>query len=393
MKIKQLKADNAVLRGRVEEWNQSQQSPAPALANNGTVSDKEKKDLMDALVSKDEEMSLLKQEITKLRDALSSVQVTGDMSAAIEMEREMRFEAERRAEKERNDRLAAESEWNTLSEQVVEDMENSRRQYEKLSDAKAELEKEVGMFCFRQHHFQQLEVYRMSRSNTTGVSHETENKLVEAKYELRKAHNTILELRGETNYHIRVFFSIKGTTCSFPLSLHLIGATTSKSAKTPDSPYIRVSSDGVSIKVTEVLFRGATAGVLDNPDNTRKYMCDRVFSRSDPEHGLLLASSLDEYIQFALDGHKSSVISFGKTSPERSQLFFGTTDDVTTGLTFRSLHLFVSRFQAMEAEGWSFTLHTSFVRILEDNIQVMRHYFIIITLLVGFIWNKRQCYS
>lgn len=139
-----MKAENTALRGRVEEWNQAQKSPALPAPNNGSLgSDKEKKDLMDALVSKDEEMSLLKQEISKLRDALTSVQVTGDMSAALEMEREMRFEAERRAEKERNDRLAAESEWNTLSEQVVEDMENSRRQYEKLSDAKADLEKEV----------------------------------------------------------------------------------------------------------------------------------------------------------------------------------------------------------------------------------------------------------
>lgn len=121
-------------------------------------------------------------------------------------------------------------------------------------------------------------------------------------------------------------------------------------------------------------------------------MCDRVFSRSDPEHGLLLAGSVDEYIQFALDGHTSSVISVGKTTPERSQLFFGTTDDVTTGLTYRSMHLFASRFQAMEAEGWSFTLHLSFVRILEEHIEV---YFweIIFLRLAGSIWYKFESYS
>jgi chromosome segregation ATPase len=146
LKIKQLRAENATLRSRVDEWNQSQQTPTPPAPSHGSdpsSSDKEKKDLMDALVSKDDEMSQLRQEIAKLRDALLSVEATGDLSAALEMEREMRYEAERKAEKERNDRLAAESEWNALSEQVVDDMENSRRQYEKLSDSKADLEKEV----------------------------------------------------------------------------------------------------------------------------------------------------------------------------------------------------------------------------------------------------------
>jgi hypothetical protein len=191
-----------------------------------------------------------------------------------------------------------------------------------------------------------------------------ENKLVESKYELRKAQNTILDLKGETSYHIRVFFCIKG-------------AATSKSnmkggGPSAETPFVRISSDGISIRVTESLFRGAATGVLDSnaADNTKKYMCDRVFNRSDPEHGLILASSVDEYIQFAMEGHQSSVISYGKTSPDRSQLLFGTTDDVTTGLTFRSLHLFVGRFQSMESDGWSFTLHTSFVRIFEDSIMV-----------------------
>jgi hypothetical protein len=238
----------------------------------------------------------------------------------------------------------------------------------------------------------QLEVYRMSRSNHNG-SHEVENKLVESKYELRKAQNTILELKGETSYHIRVFFSIKGlapppppththththlprfyeTHFDLPLSLRSGAATSKSNTKGAETPFVRISSDGISIKVTESLFRGATAGVLDSngADNSKKFMCDRVFNRSDPEHGLILASSVDEYIQFAMDGHQSSVISYGKTSPDRSQLLFGTTDDVTTGLTFRSLHLFVGRFQAMESDGWSFTLHTSFVRIFEDSIMV-----------------------
>jgi hypothetical protein len=65
----------------------------------------------------------------------------------------------------------------------------------------------------------QLEVYRMSRSNHNG-SHEVENKLVESKYELRKAQNTILELKGETSYHIRVFFSIKGLAPPPPPHTH-----------------------------------------------------------------------------------------------------------------------------------------------------------------------------
>jgi chromosome segregation ATPase len=194
--MKQLKADNNALRSRVDEWNQVQQTPASS-GPTGGGSDKEKKDLMDALVAKDDETSKLREEISKLREALSSVQATGDMSSVLEMEREMRLEAERTAEKERNDRLASEIEWNSLSEQVVEDMENSRRQYEKLSDSKAELEKE-------------LEVYRVSRSSTGSLSHELENKLVDTKYELRRAQHTILELKGEVGYHVRVFFSIKG---------------------------------------------------------------------------------------------------------------------------------------------------------------------------------------
>ena len=72
----------------------------------------------------------------------------------------------------------------------------------------------------------------------------------------------------------------------------------------------------MSIKVTETLFRGATAGVLESSttESSKKYICDRVFNRSDPEHSLMLASSLDEYIQFAIEGHQSSVISFGKVS-------------------------------------------------------------------------------
>jgi hypothetical protein len=83
---------------------------------------------------------------------------------------------------------------------------------------------------------------------------------------------------------------------------------------------VRLSSDGISIKVTESLFRGATAGVLDSSasagsaDNSKKYICDRVFSRSDPDHSALLASSLDDYIQFAIEGHQSSVISYGRVS-------------------------------------------------------------------------------
>jgi chromosome segregation ATPase len=202
-KMKQLKTENTALRSRVDEWNQAQKAPTPAGTGGG--SDKEKKDLMDALVAKDDESSKLRQEIAKLREALLSVQATGDMSSALEMEREMRYEAERSAEKERNDRLAAEIEWNSLSEQVVEDMENSRRQYEKLSDSKAELEKE-------------LEVYRMSRSSAGGVSHELENKLVDTKFELRKAQNSLLELKGEAGYHVRVFFSIKGLPLPSPSS-------------------------------------------------------------------------------------------------------------------------------------------------------------------------------
>lgn len=155
-----------------------------------------------------------------------------------------------------------------------------------------------------------MEVYRLSRSSTTAAASqsqllEIENKWTDTKYELRKTQMSLIELKGEPTYQIRVYFTVKG------------GGSSKTNTKGADAPYIRLSSDGVSIKVTETLFRGVTAGVLDSsssPENTKKYISDRAFNRSDPEHGLILASSLDEYIQFAIEGHQTSVISFGKVN-------------------------------------------------------------------------------
>eukprot|EP00604_Paraphysomonas_vestita_P002178 CAMPEP_0174820326 /NCGR_PEP_ID=MMETSP1107-20130205/4071_1 /TAXON_ID=36770 /ORGANISM="Paraphysomonas vestita, Strain GFlagA" /LENGTH=440 /DNA_ID=CAMNT_0016035419 /DNA_START=368 /DNA_END=1687 /DNA_ORIENTATION=+ len=341
-KLKQLKTENTVLHTRVDELgnnnnlNNNNGTPNTIDSDIGksTFSDKERDELLSRLHSKEEDILKYEQEIVKLRGALSTVQSTGDVNAVVLVEREMRLEAERKAEKERSDRLSAEAEWNLLSEQVEEEMDNSRRQYEALLASKTELEKE-------------LEVYRLSRSSTTAAASQTqlleiENKWIESKYELRKSQMSLIELKGDSTYHIRVIFSVKGA------------ATSKSNVKGPDSPFIRLPSDNVSIRVTETLFRGATAGVLDSSttDNSKKYICDRVYNRSDPDQNLQLANSLDEYIQYAIEGHQSSVISFGKTCTDRSQLTFGSSEDITSGLVYRSLHLFVGRLQSMETDGW-----------------------------------------
>ena len=61
-----------------------------------------------------------------------------------------------------------------------------------------------------------MEVYRLSRSSTTTAASqsqliEIENKWVESKYELRKAQLALTELKGDSTYQIRVYFTVKGS--------------------------------------------------------------------------------------------------------------------------------------------------------------------------------------
>jgi hypothetical protein len=137
----------------------------------------EKNAVAAELAARTEELNVCKTECARLRDAIGSGD-GGDMGAAMMVERELREQAEQRAEKERSDRLAAEVEWNSMSEQVVQEVDGSRRQVDEL----------------------------------VAKAREAENKLVESRAETRKAQLMIAEAKGTlgSNYDIRVTTCVKG---------------------------------------------------------------------------------------------------------------------------------------------------------------------------------------
>lgn len=129
------------------------------------------------LAARNEELIICKNECARLREALGSGG-GGDVGAALTVERELREQAEQRAEKERSDRIAAEAEWSTMSEQVVREVDGSRRQVDEL----------------------------------VAKAREAENKLVESRAETRKAQLIVAEAKGGMGsiYDIRVTTCVRG---------------------------------------------------------------------------------------------------------------------------------------------------------------------------------------
>jgi chromosome segregation ATPase len=133
-RIKALKAENTSCMEKLS-------------AGGGTIregsSEKDGQSLLNELEGKRSELADARSEISKLREALHSIDTTGNNNAVLHVERELREQAESRAEKERSERLSAEAMWNSLSEQVEYELDTGRRQLEVMAQEKIELEKEV----------------------------------------------------------------------------------------------------------------------------------------------------------------------------------------------------------------------------------------------------------
>jgi hypothetical protein len=177
----------------------------------------------------------------------------------------------------------------------------------------------------------QLEVYRLSSSALSSNAlhsriRELENSLTESRYETRKSQILSHDMRGEAIYHIRVFLAVKGeqrdnpyvplyplppclTLCSSPVPIAHKGPKGG-----PDYPFIKISSDGVSIKVTDpgAVSAIAMTGKPPGQDAYRKYMCDKAINRTDQEQLNAAVSSVAGDLQYALNGHYCSLVVYGK---------------------------------------------------------------------------------
>ena len=320
-KIKDLKAENGRLMTRTKELEgllkEEGGGDVVALHQRLQVAAAEKQDLQAEASRLGDALASTQNEYERLRDAVSSGG-GGDNIAAVQIEKELRLQAEQRAEHERSEREAAEREWAGMSAQVVAEVDESRRRVDELSSQ----------------------------------IRDAENRLAESRAETRRAQIMLSELNGTaaSSYDVKVLACVKG------------GSSSGAKVK---GAYVRLSSDGVSLKLSlpsssPVEGEAATALV-------RKLFYDKVLHSGEEECRQYLAEAVQGLVLGSLHGEDTAVMVYGGSSDKRA-LTFG--DDLGQGgLISEAIGCFAQQMQSMTGE-WDVQVETSFVKIFEEEIAV-----------------------
>lgn len=338
-KIKDLKAENGRLTTRTHELEGLLEADGGGdtvvLHQRLQTAIEEKQKLEAELAAQQEELNNSKNECSRLREAMGAGGAGGS-DTAVQVERELREQAEQRAEQERTNRVSAQLEWNTMSEQVVSEMDSSRKQVEDISSQ----------------------------------ARDVENKLVESRAETRKAQLMVAELKGtsSSSYDVKVVACVKGASG---------GGSKVKGS------YVRLSSDGVSVKLS--LPTPADNGEAATPV-VQKFVYDKVLNAGEAEFPGQVGVCVDSLILAALSGEHACAAVYGAATTDKTLLTFG-----PSGLVNHVLSSCAASVKSLSSE-WDIALTTTFVKIFEEDIVVSGHHFEYLSFIQCYICRYIAAY-
>ena len=211
-------------------------------------------------------------------------------------------------------------------------MKSSQQAFESLQISKTALARE-------------LEKCRSENSNNAAMvspqaMRDVENRLVQALADTRKAHVIIQELRGAPSFSIKVFVKIGDPVQSESPSLAV------------------VNQDHVSLQLKDT---------HDENCLSKKFVFDKVFNEE--THNKLL-DSLDEYVDYAVNGKQTSIVTHGDVE-NKNKIMFGTAsgdyrDSCVVQVACKRLLRQLKTLQARD--GWIYDVKIHFVRILDEDI-------------------------
>ena len=156
----------------------------------------------------------------------------------------------------------------------------------------------------------------------------------------KKMHNTICDLKG----NIRVFCRVR------PMMDH--------DGDTGNGPALRYPKSSVDDKeAIEVI---ADEGVKT------QFGFDKVFPERSTQ--LDIFNDVSSLVQSAIDGYKCCIFAYGQTGTGKTHTMQGAADE-ERGIIPRSLEMIVAETERLKLQGWSYTLHASFLEIHNENIR------------------------
>lgn len=170
---------------------------------------------------------------------------------------------------------------------------------------------------------------------------ELEEKLRAGEVQRRKLHNLVQELRG----NIRVFARVRPFLPSDGVDL----------SKLPESS-IAVRGDVNSLKISR-------------PDGNEEhnFAFDRVFGPAVSQETLF--QEVSEFVQSALDGYNVCLFSYGQTGSGKTHTMQGSGNGSMRGVIPRAMQQVGHYKNELEAKGWEYTMHISFVEIYNEIIR------------------------
>lgn len=170
---------------------------------------------------------------------------------------------------------------------------------------------------------------------------ELEEKLRVGEVHRRKLHNLVQELRG----NIRVFARVRPFLPSDGVDL----------SKLPESS-IAVRGDVNSLKISR-------------PDGNEEhnFAFDRVFGPAVSQETLF--QEVSEFVQSALDGYNVCLFSYGQTGSGKTHTMQGSGTGSMRGVIPRAMQQVGLYKNELEAKGWEYTMHISFIEIYNEAIR------------------------
>ncbi|KAH7282430.1 hypothetical protein KP509_35G030400 [Ceratopteris richardii] len=172
---------------------------------------------------------------------------------------------------------------------------------------------------------------------------EAEQRLNEGEVIRRKLHNTIQELKG----NIRVFCRVR------PLLVD--GEDTEQSQSVVQYP-----------QFGELFGRGIDLVQADGQKYTFSF--DKVFGPETTQENIF--EEISQLVQSALDGYKVCIFAYGQTGSGKTYTMLGQPDQQAhKGLIPRSLEQIFKSSQALQNQGWRFTMQASMLEIYNETIR------------------------
>jgi len=163
---------------------------------------------------------------------------------------------------------------------------------------------------------------------------ELEDLIRQGEHERRKMHNIIQELRG----NVRVFARIRP---------FLPGEKSTDSITPLGETSLRLSKP-------------------NNPEREYKFSFDRVFAPNEGQDAVF--GEVSEFVQSALDGYNVCLFSYGQTGSGKTYTMQGTGSG-QMGLIPRSIEQIGQYKSTLEADGWNYSIHVTFLEIYNESIR------------------------